>query len=346
MTLKPSVVEFLEIDPTTRCNFTCSYCRGRAMPQEDLAPGLLDAALDLFPDVRFVELHGEGEALLHPDLFGLAERVRARGARVSMYTNGSLLSPAHVERLLDVGFEKVVVSVDSANPARFRELRTGKLDVVRAGLARLVQRRAARRLGMPAIGIAASLQRRYVDDLPGLVAFYRELGLDGGIGYQPINPGRSYVVNYPEAMREQIAPLAELERHVQAVRMDPVAAEAFRGTSSHRGFFDALFEPIARGEYVTTRGFVTPCCMLHEPWAIGRVGETDLSTIGAGATKCVRLSREARSRRPARVARSRRSWSHVATTSVPTRRKRRRRLPRWKRRAERSRRSGTPGAGV
>ena len=245
MTLKPSVVEFLEIDPTTRCNFTCSYCRGRAMPQEDLAPGLLDAALDLFPDVRFVELHGEGEPLLHPDLFGLAERVRARGARVSMYTNGSLLSPAHVERLLDVGFEKVVVSVDSASPARFRELRTGKLDV--------------------------------------------ELGLDGGIGYQPINPGRSYVVNYPEALREQIAPLAELERHVQAVRTDPVAAEAFRGTSSHRGFFDALFEPIARGErvcpwlergvYVTTRGFVTPCCMLHEPWAIGRVGETDLSTI-------------------------------------------------------------------
>ncbi len=277
-------VEFLQIDPSIRCNYSCAYCRGRSMPQEDLDPALVDAALDAFPHVRFVELHGEGEALLHPRFFDIAARARARGAKISLFTNGSLLQAAQVERLLDAGFEKIVVSMDSADPERFRITRTGKLDLVCEGIARLMRRRRERGLSAPAIGISATIQRRFADDIAGLVAFYREFDLDGGIGYQGLNPAASYARHYPAELLEEVLSLQEVDALFQPIRENPATSQVLAGSSAHLGLYDELFEPIVRGErvcpwlergaYVTTRGFVTPCCMLHEEHAIGRIGET------------------------------------------------------------------------
>jgi MoaA/NifB/PqqE/SkfB family radical SAM enzyme/GT2 family glycosyltransferase len=282
-------VQFLQIDPTVRCNYSCAYCRGRSMPQVDLDPALVDAALDTFPRVRFVELHGEGEALLHPGFFDIAARVRSRGVKISLFTNGSLLHASHVERLLEAGFEKIVISMDSADPERFRAIRTGKFDIVRAGIERLITRRRDRGLSAPAVGISATIQRRFTDDVAGLVAFYEELGLDGGIGYQPLNPAASYARHYPEELRREIMPLQDLDALFQPTSANPALRDVLAGSSPHQGLYDELFEPLVRGErvcpwlergaYITTGGFVTPCCMLHEEDAIGRIGETPLEVM-------------------------------------------------------------------
>jgi MoaA/NifB/PqqE/SkfB family radical SAM enzyme/GT2 family glycosyltransferase len=259
------------------------------MAQEDLDPALVDAALDAFPHVRFVELHGEGEPLLHPRFFDMAARIRSRGIKISLFTNGSLLSAAQVERLLDAGFEKIVVSMDSADPDRFRAIRTGKFDIVRDGIERLIGRRRERGMSSPAVGISATIQRRFTDDIAGLVAFYQELGLDGGIGYQPLNPAASYTRHYPAEFNGEFLTLLELDGLFQPVRDNPATGQVLAGSSKHLGLYDELFEPLVRGErvcpwlergaYVTTSGCVTPCCMLHDPFALGRLGETPLPVI-------------------------------------------------------------------
>jgi len=277
-------VQFLQIDPTIRCNYSCAYCRGRSMPQEDLDPSLVDAALDAFPHARFVELHGEGEPLLHPRFFDIASRIRSRKIKISLFTNGSLLRAPEVERLLDAGFEKIVVSMDSADPERFRAVRTGRFDIVREGIERLITRRRERGARAPAVGISATIQRRFTDDIPGLVAFYQELGLDGGIGYQPLNPAVSYTRHYPAELLGEVLSLQELDALFQPIRDNPATGQVLAGSSVHLGLYDELFDPLVRGErvcpwlergaYVTTSGLVTPCCMLHDPFALGRIGET------------------------------------------------------------------------
>lgn len=40
------IVPFLQIEPTTRCNYTCDFCVGRNMEQRDLSAADLERLLD------------------------------------------------------------------------------------------------------------------------------------------------------------------------------------------------------------------------------------------------------------------------------------------------------------
>jgi len=123
-----------QIEPTTRCNFTCGFCAGRSMAQGDLDWDAFVAFLDAHPDLEHVELQGEGEPMLHARFFDMVELCRDRGIRAGIITNGSLLSEDRVERLLAAGLSSVHISMESSDPAQFAAIRGGKFDKVRDGI--------------------------------------------------------------------------------------------------------------------------------------------------------------------------------------------------------------------
>ena len=285
-------VRFLQIEPTTRCNMTCGYCCGRHMEQADLSMETFEAALAAFPRLEHLELQGEGEPLLHPRFFDLAARAKERGLEVSFITNGSLLSPEVVERILDGGFEAVLVSIDSPRAEAFRALRGAPLDKVLEGTRRLVERRRARGLALPSIGMAATILRSTQEDLPALVSLYRQLGLDGGLGTQVLNPMPCYLRHYGPELRRELVPPREHWAYLAELRALPAVREALDG-SNPKGFFSALFwgwEPgrrrcpwLERGVYVDHRGAVTGCCMIKDAeHAYGTVGRQSLAELDAG----------------------------------------------------------------
>ena len=94
-------VRLLQIEPTTRCNYTCGFCVGRHLDQNDLSLDTFRHTLDLLPDLERLEIHGEGEPLMHPDFFEMARLARERGIRLSTITNGSLFSAERIDRILE-----------------------------------------------------------------------------------------------------------------------------------------------------------------------------------------------------------------------------------------------------
>jgi MoaA/NifB/PqqE/SkfB family radical SAM enzyme len=277
-------IRFLEIEPTTRCNFTCGFCAGRHMVQQDLPLATFEAALDTFPETTNLELQGEGEPLLQPHFFEMAARARARDLSVACITNGSLLSAENVRRLLDADLDKLLVSFESLDPASFRRLRGGLVEKVIEGLGRLVRERDARGLRRPAIGLAVTVLKDTVGELPAFVELYRRLGLDGGINVQPLNPMPGYARHYDASLASQALSDQELRRHLETLRAEPVYGIALDGSSSTRGFFDELFAGftpgrrscpwLERGAFVTADGWVTPCCTIKdgERAGFGKVG--------------------------------------------------------------------------
>ena len=120
-------LEVIQVEPTTRCNFHCRFCAGRHLPQKDMTLDTFAHVLRSSHAVRHIRLQGEGEPLLCPGFFEMIEMAKSHHpeVRVSTITNGSLLS-ANANRLVQSGLQHVSVSIDSADPELFEELRGGR----------------------------------------------------------------------------------------------------------------------------------------------------------------------------------------------------------------------------
>ena len=115
---------------TEGCNLACRHCwlapaydpRGakKAMPAPELFETALAEALPL--GLGAVKLTG-GEPLLHPEFLRLVGAARAHDLRVTIETNGVLLTPALAGELAALGVGFVAVSIDAADAALHDEIR-------------------------------------------------------------------------------------------------------------------------------------------------------------------------------------------------------------------------------
>jgi len=135
-------------ESTGRCNLRCAHCRrlDAADPAGDLdtaaAEALVDAVADLGAEIFVIS---GGEPLLRDDWAALAGRARGRGLAVALATNGTLVDDALAERIAAVGFARVAVSLDAADPAVHDAFRgvAGAFDAAVAGIRRLRRRSVA-----------------------------------------------------------------------------------------------------------------------------------------------------------------------------------------------------------
>jgi len=278
-------VVFAQIEPTTRCNFTCGFCSGRQMDQSDLDLADVDRLLDSFPDLKHIELQGEGEPLLHKGFFEMARRARARGIELSMITNGSLLSEERVARILDVGMVAINVSIESPNGRDFARIRGGRLDKVKAGIARLLAERRARGLERPKVGLAITVLKGTIDTLPQVAELYHELGMDGGATIQPLNRMESYSGVYDAGTASQLLTPEDEKRMWHLIRQTPalmamqtaVAGSGHFYPEMHRQFPAEHGCPWVKGGlYIDRHGGMTTCCMIKDTarHGLGKLGVT------------------------------------------------------------------------
>jgi MoaA/NifB/PqqE/SkfB family radical SAM enzyme len=196
-------VTFLQVEPTTRCNFTCGFCCGRHMDQSDQSWDDFQAALDAFPGLRHLEIQGEGEPLLHPRFFEMATLAKARGIKTSTITNGSLIG-RRIQEILDSGISSLMVSIESADTEAFRAIRGGRLEDVTDGITALIQARDARCQDSPAVGFALTVLGRTKDQLTPVFDLYERLGMDGGILCHMLSPMTPYAQHYSAALRGDV----------------------------------------------------------------------------------------------------------------------------------------------
>ena len=135
-------IHYLRISVTDRCNLACSYCRtaaARAAPGKtgvmsaDEIVELVTTAATLGVDK--IRLTG-GEPLLREGFVALVARIRPTSGLqdLAMTTNGLLLAPC-AARLRQAGLDRVNISLDTLDPARFTMIAGGgDLQQVLAGI--------------------------------------------------------------------------------------------------------------------------------------------------------------------------------------------------------------------
>jgi radical S-adenosyl methionine domain-containing protein 2 len=126
----PKVVNLHLLDA---CDFRCAHCFAHFGADKTLYCGQWKAIVDNILNGMAVErfnLAG-GEPLLYSSLEELAEHIRSRGSAVSLITNGRLLSPQRIDRLVSCGVSMIGLSIDSAQESTLhalgRRTETGKI---------------------------------------------------------------------------------------------------------------------------------------------------------------------------------------------------------------------------
>jgi pyruvate-formate lyase-activating enzyme len=141
------------IDVTELCNLSCTHCphpdfkkslhyNGRTLSFALSAKAVTEVATAGRGHVEYVRFASDGEPMLHKGLYTmLTDAVMRSGTFVSLTTNGTLLTPARVDQLIETGVDLVDISIDAFSEKTYSEIRVrGDLNVTRANVLRLIQR--------------------------------------------------------------------------------------------------------------------------------------------------------------------------------------------------------------
>lgn len=106
---------------TRSCNLSCVHCRAAAMDRPYADELTTEEGLRLLEAIAtmgspIVILTG-GEPLLRPDIFDLAAHGHAKGLRMTMAPNGTLVTLEAARRMKEAGIQRISISLDGANAA-------------------------------------------------------------------------------------------------------------------------------------------------------------------------------------------------------------------------------------
>ena len=123
----------LNVEVTTKCNLACGFCSHKDLKDYqiydmdlDLFGQVLRSAYDFEPSLGIpaVNLNGLGEPLLNPEFFSFIDICKKIGViDIFFHTNGTVLTDTLIDKLVNSGVHRVVVSVDSPVKETYEEMR-------------------------------------------------------------------------------------------------------------------------------------------------------------------------------------------------------------------------------
>lgn len=139
-TVRGQKPKLLSVEPTNNCNLNCPFCLvglQNSLPStaHDLLPrgfGFMD--MDLFKKIardaaafgiETMQLHFQGEPLLHKKFPDMVKEARAQGLLTHIFTNGLPITENYAERILDSGLDMMRFSVDGASEETYQKNRVG-----------------------------------------------------------------------------------------------------------------------------------------------------------------------------------------------------------------------------
>jgi heme d1 biosynthesis radical SAM protein NirJ len=150
-----------------RCNLTCKHCysiSGDVDFPGELSTTEVNRVMDDLKAFRVpVLILSGGEPLLRRDIFEISTRAKAMRFYVGLSSNGTLIDEATADRIRDIGYDYVGVSLDGigATHDRFRR-KEGAFEAALLGLRRLRDRGVK-------VGVRFTMTSDNADELPALL---------------------------------------------------------------------------------------------------------------------------------------------------------------------------------
>lgn len=178
--------------PTNRCNQHCQICWQRRAEKEERGVDLgelpderllelVDEAAAL--DARYGYIVGGGEPLVRaPLVMRMCERFRHHGLYGTLHTNGTMFTPEHLERLVKIGWNRLVISLDGPTQEINDAIRSkNSFERATRNLQKLAELRKKHGAEVPVVSINMVVTNTNFDKLDQMVQLAQDLDCRGGI---------------------------------------------------------------------------------------------------------------------------------------------------------------------
>jgi len=159
-----------------RCNLNCKHCYSISADTDFAGELSTDEVFAVMDDLKGfgvpVLILSGGEPLLRPDIFEVSRRAKKMGFYVGLSTNGTLIDKGNIERIAEVGYDYVGISLDGIGAVHdaFRR-KEGAFDAALNGT-RLCRGRDLK------VGLRFTLTLDNAAQLPKLIQLAEDEGVD------------------------------------------------------------------------------------------------------------------------------------------------------------------------
>lgn len=267
-------IRYARISVTDLCNLKCRYCKPRPVPKlrhEDIlsVDEIITLGADLCNKAGFTKIRlTGGEPLVRKGIVPIVRGICAVCPDVGITTNGVLLKDYALE-LRSAGISRVNVSLDTVDPATYREVSGGDLRDVLSGIA------AAAEADLK-IKLNAVLQRGVNDDPLPLAEYADSIGAKlRFIELMPFASTLDYVNDRA----------LNAEEWAQAHDMEFIGADGKTARYSYRGKEIGIIAAVSRNFCkdcdrirITSTGMLLPCLHGAEAYPLrDKIGSADFT---------------------------------------------------------------------
>jgi len=116
-----------EIEHTTVCNKRCIHCEHTHWQEkgERLAFEQFKKIIDQFPNLKWINLTGEGDNFLNPDYMKFIEYMTQRNVSVNFVDEFDFIESEKAKRLVELGVNCIWISMDGATEETYEKIKVG-----------------------------------------------------------------------------------------------------------------------------------------------------------------------------------------------------------------------------
>lgn len=147
----------IEIETTTACYLRCIHCehthwKDKSYLNQNLSLNALRELVDGIPNLRWINLTGEGTSILNPEFNDMVRYVKSKGIYLDFSHDFARLPESTMREWIECGVDRIYWSVDGVTKETYEQIRVGAdFETVCDSVRRFVQMKKEMKSPLPEI---------------------------------------------------------------------------------------------------------------------------------------------------------------------------------------------------
>jgi len=201
------------IDVTERCNLACIHCGHEEYSQgplytgkhmsDDIHDKIIQEVSTVSGDIlQYIRYAAAGEPLLHPNIFDFLYSAKKKsGKRISLTTNGTLLTDQAIDSLLQTNIDIIDISIDAFSEKSYKEIRRkGNYQKVVKSVQKLLKQRSLLKSSLRVV-VTFIEQEKNLGESKNFKLFWENAGVDYVI-IRRLHSSGGYISEQAERMHD------------------------------------------------------------------------------------------------------------------------------------------------